>query len=155
VSDIASIIAGLPRRISHVPLAWAGRAPHAPALRAADTVLTYGELATAIAAAKDVLLGLGVRPGDRLMIVNENSIGLVALVFAASELDAWAVIVNARMTPREIDVIRDHCRPRRMVYTVSVSPEARAHADRSGAETLHINGIEPLAVSPEIGRSRR
>jgi acyl-CoA synthetase (AMP-forming)/AMP-acid ligase II len=150
VSDIASIIAGLPRRISHVPLAWAGRAPHAPALRAADTVLTYGELATAIAAAKDVLLGLGVRPGDRLMIVNENSIGLVALVFAASELDAWAVIVNARMTPREIDVIRDHCRPRRMVYTVSVSPEARAHADRSGAETLHINGIEPLAVSAAI-----
>ena len=147
MSDFARIIAGLPRRISHVPLAWAGRAPHTPALRAADTVMTYGELVTVIAAAKDVLLGLGVRPGDRVMIVNENSIGLVALVFAASELDAWSVIVNARMSSREIDVIRDHCRPRRVFYTVSVSPEARAHADRHGADTLRIDGIEPLAVS--------
>jgi len=147
VSDIASTLAGLPRRISHVPLAWAVRAPQAPALRAEDTVLTYGELAAAIAAAKEALLGLGVRPGDRVMIVNENSIGLVALVFATSELDAWAVIVNARMSPREIDIIRDHCRPRRVFYTVSVSPEARAHAERQGAETLRIGGFEPLAVS--------
>jgi len=146
VSEIAGIIDGLPRRISHVPLAWAKRAPQAPALRAEDTVLTYGELAAAIVAAREGLLGLGVRPGDRVMIVNENSIGLVALVFAASELDAWTVIVNARMSPREIDVIRDHCRPRRILYTVSVSPEACVHADRHGPETLHIDGIEPLAV---------
>ena len=146
MSEIASIIDGLPTRISHVPLAWAKRTPQAPALRAEDTLLTYGELAAAIVAAKEVLLGHGVRPGDRVMIVNENSIGLVALVFATSELDAWAVVINARMSPREIDVIRDHCRPRRVFYTVSVSPEARAHADRHGAETLRIDDIEPLAV---------
>ena len=146
MSDVARIIAGLPRRISHAPRAWADRAPESPALRAEDTTLTYGELRAAVIAARDVLLGLGVRPGDRVMIVNENSIALVALIFAASEVDAWAVVVNARLSPREIDVIRDHCRPRRVFYTVAVSPEARAHADRHRAAPLCIDGIEPLAV---------
>ncbi len=144
--DVSRVLAGLPRRISHAPLSWARRAPDAPALMAGDTILTYGELGAAIAEAKGVLGDLGVRPGDRVMIVSENSIGLVALIFAISELDAWAVVVNARMSAREIDVIKDHSRPRRTFYTVTVSPEAEAHAEQHAARPLRIGTIEPLAV---------
>ena len=51
-------------------------------------------------------------------------------MFGVSRLDAWATIVNARLSPREIDAIRGHCRPRRTIYLNEVSPDALAHADR-------------------------
>ena len=43
------------------------------------------------------------------MIVSENSLALAALVLAASALDAWSVVVNPRLSERELDQIRDHC----------------------------------------------
>lgn len=36
------------------------------------------------------LARLGIRPGDRVMVVGENSIGAIVLMYAASRLDAWA-----------------------------------------------------------------
>ena len=43
------------------------------------------------------------------MIVSENSLALAALMLAASAIDAWSVVVNPRLSEREIDQIRDHC----------------------------------------------
>jgi acyl-CoA synthetase (AMP-forming)/AMP-acid ligase II len=146
VSDIATTIAGLPRRISHLPLAWAERAPQAPALRAEDTVLTYAELATAIDNTTTLLADLGVRPGDRVVILGENGIALPILVFAISALDAWSVIVNARVSAREITEIKRHCRPRRTFYTVDVSSEAAKSAQSVGAEEMSIGAVSTVAV---------
>ena len=42
------------------------------------------------------LLALGVRPGDRVMVVGENCPAMVMLVFAIATLRAWVVNVNAR-----------------------------------------------------------
>ena len=75
-------------------------------------------------AAADVLRQSGVRPGDRLMIVAENCIALIVLIFAAAQADAWAVNVNARLAPSELDAIRDHSGARRLVYTVGASADA-------------------------------
>ena len=68
-----------------------------------------------------------------VLIVNENSAVTVAALFAASRLDAWAVLVNARLAPIEIDRIRQHSQPRAIVFTHTVSQEAAAHADRHDA----------------------
>ena len=78
----------------------------------------------------------GVRGGDRVLIINENSIAAVTALFAASRLDAWAVPVNARLTAAEIDRIRDHARPRAILITHRISAEAKAHADRYGASEI-------------------
>ena len=43
------------------------------------------------------------------MIVSENSLALVALILAISELDAWSVVVNRRLSERhdaDIAVLR-------------------------------------------------
>ncbi len=54
---------------------------------------SYQRLIQTVALIAGELDALGVRPGDRVMIVGENSIAAVALMYATSRLDAWAVLV--------------------------------------------------------------
>lgn len=148
MDQFARMVESLPARISHPPLAWAERTPDAPALREGDTEWSYGRFGAAIRRARSRLDALGVRGGDRVMIVCENGLATVTLIMAASELDAWPVIVNARLSDREIDTIRDHCRPRRIFYTDDISPAAAAQAGRHGAEPLGDAELPAMSVSP-------
>ncbi len=135
------------RRIDDILRARAAAAPHDPALIEGAAVLAYGELETAVDFTSGWLESLGVRPGDRIMVVCENSIAAVILIYAALRRDAWVVPVNARLSAREIDIIRDHCAPRRIFYTSRVSPEAADHGARHGAETVDFEPIGTVAVS--------
>jgi long-chain acyl-CoA synthetase len=132
MSDAAAMAAP-PRRLHDIVDRWAADRPAAPALIEGGEVWSYRDLAEKSRAAAAWLETNGVGAGDRLMLVNENSLSLAALMFGASRLDSWIVLVNARLTPREVDLIREHCAPRRVVYTAAVSAEAAAHAERHGA----------------------
>ena len=88
----------------------------------------YRELDHAVTEIAAALQSLGIRAGDRMMIVSENCIALAGLLLAASRIDAWAIVVNPRLSPRELDQIRDHSGARRMFFTAGVSKEAAAHA---------------------------
>ena len=70
------------------------------------------------------------------------------ILLALTELDALPVLVNARLSAREVDEIRDHCGARRIIYTTSVSPHAREHAKRHGAEIQDVAGLGPVALGP-------
>ena len=128
-----ALLAALPRRLSDIPQRWAMRTPDALALCEGVQSWTYRDLHQAVQAATALLRELEVRPGDRVMIVGENCALQVALIFAAGACDAWAVCVNARLSAHELDAIRDHCGARRLLYTIGVSPDAAAHAERHGA----------------------
>ena len=54
----------------------------------------------------DDLRELQVRPGDRVMVASENSVALGAILFAIGKLDAWAIVVNPRLSARELEQIR-------------------------------------------------
>jgi acyl-CoA synthetase (AMP-forming)/AMP-acid ligase II len=138
----------LPPRISHIIRRWAAERPEHLAVTEAEATLTYGELAHRVGEMAARLREWGVRPGDRLMLVGENCIALAVSILAASEADAWPVIVNARLSPRELDAIQAHCGARRVLYAVGVSPHASQHAARRGAETVSLPGIGSLAVGP-------
>jgi acyl-CoA synthetase (AMP-forming)/AMP-acid ligase II len=158
---------GVPRRLDPPPRvdALAARAarrdPRAPALVAPDATLDYGDLARAVDAAAACLRGLGVAPGDRVMIVCENCAAALALALAATALDAWPALVNARLSAREIDAIRDHCAPRRVLFTAAVSTDAAAHAARLGAAAVelpglgvvHASALDPAAVPASVADS--
>ena len=90
------------------------------------------------------------------MVVGENCVAQVALVFAAADIDAWVVHVNARLSAREIDKIRDHSGARRVIYTVAASPGRAAHAGAAGAAGIDIAGLGAvrLAVGPLERRLR-
>ena len=131
--DSAALLAGLAPRISAIPYLWAARAPHAPALHEGERHWSYAELAAACDAAQALLRELDVRAGDRVLVVGENCVAQVALIFAAAALDAWIVNLNARLSGPELDAIRAHAGARRVLYAVGSSAEAAAHGARHGA----------------------
>lgn len=133
-------------RISAFPLRWVSETPDAPAIREGEELWTYGALGRAITEGEAWLEACGVRPGDRVMLVNENCRALAALIFAVAQCGAWAVIVNARLAAPEVEAILAHCEPRLVIYTGALSPEAKAHAARHGASPVEVGSLGELAV---------
>lgn len=142
-----AIVDRLPNRLSHGILAWVEKTPDAPAIRCESVTWTYRQLADAVREAKNLLLENGVRPGDRIMVINENGRELIALTLAASELDVWIAVISSRLAPREIDLIRDDCDPRLILYTVTNSVEAKAHCNRHGARIHRGRMLRELGIS--------
>jgi len=144
----SSGLSQLPTRISDVVKPWADLSPDHPALVETNGVLTYRQLASAISKTQTWLGKSGMRPGDRVMIVGENCREFVVLLLASAAFDAWPVLVNARLSARELDQIREHCGARRMLFTTSVSPHAADHAQRHGATVEDVDGLGSIAVGP-------
>ncbi len=144
----AELLANLPDRISDVIKPWTESSPDRLALVEASGAWTYRRLASAVSDAQNWLADSGVRPGDRVMIVCENCRAFVAILLALANLDAWPVLVNARLAASELDEIRDHCGARRVIYTTSVSPHAREHAKRHAAVILQPGNLGPIAIGP-------
>jgi long-chain acyl-CoA synthetase len=109
---------------------------------------TYAELNAAIERTQESLRNKGVRPGDRVMIVGENSRAYVAIYCAVLGIHAWPVLVNAKLSADEIDKIRDLCGARRIAYTTSVSSHALKHATRHQAEIEDIELGGKVAIGP-------
>src|SRR5271170_6683760 len=84
------------------------------------------------------------------MVVGENCRQFAAVLLAVSSLDAWPVPVNAHLSAREIDEVRDHCGARRVIYTTSVSLHATEHASRHGAR-IHEVKINEVIDLGQIG----
>ncbi len=135
-------------RICDIVKPWAERLPDQLALVDAGGSWTYRELDTVIGETQAWLGALGIRAGDRVMIVGENCRAFVALLLAAASLDAWPVLANARLSAREIEDIREHCGARRVLYTASASTHAADHAVRHGAAIEELNGLGNIGVGP-------
>jgi acyl-CoA synthetase (AMP-forming)/AMP-acid ligase II len=112
--EAEKIVAELPDRISDVIKPFARESPDHPALVQGNVTWSYSELAAVVADTALILKHYDIRSGDRVMIVSENSLALVALILAASEIDAWSVVVNPRLSAREVDLIREHSGARRV-----------------------------------------
>src|SRR5580692_822655 len=136
----------LPTRISDAIKPWAERSPDQPALVEASGTWTYRQLILVVAEVQTWLVDSGVRPGDRVMIVCENCRAFVAILLATAGLDAWPVLVNARLSAREIDEIRHHCGARRVFYTATGSTHAADHATRDGAAFEQREGFGSIGV---------
>ena len=147
------ILASLPPRPIDVPRRWAEVAPDAPAVYAGDRRWSYGELASAIDTARSALSEAGVRPGDRVVLVIENCFAAVCFFYAVTALDAWAVMANARLTPREVDVIRESADARLIVYTVGDSPDAARHAEGASAVDVEDAVFGRVAFGPVNDRA--
>src|SRR5262245_46504082 len=101
--DMSQIAATLPQRIHEVANMALAEAPDRLALIDDDGAWSYRELDKHVREVADQLTSLGVRAGDRMMIIGENCIALAALLLAASRIDAWAIVANPRLSARELD----------------------------------------------------
>jgi acyl-CoA synthetase (AMP-forming)/AMP-acid ligase II len=144
---VAEILAGLPRRIHEVIDRYVQETPDRLALIEDGRALSYRELDQVVREAADALGALGIRAGDRIMIVSENGIALACLLFAASRIDAWAIVVNPRLSPRELDQIRDHSGARRVFFAAGASMEAAAHASRYDAKVQNVGPLQEIGIA--------
>ena len=145
---LAEIAREVPGRIHQVADPHVSSTPNRIALIEEGASWTYRKLDRAVADIAAGLSSLGVRAGDRMIIVSENCIALAALLLAASRIDAWAIVANPRLSPRELDQIRDHSGARRMFFTPEVSREAAAHGERHGAEIRQLGPLKVIGVGP-------
>src|SRR5271168_758165 len=136
----------LPESIGDAIKPWTERSPDRLALVETSGNWTYGQLDAVVTEARTWLRDLGVRPGDRVLLVCENCRAFVAIFLALTGMDAWPVLANARLSAREIDDIRDHCGARRVIYMASVPPHAAQHAKRHGAIIEERAGLGSIGV---------
>lgn len=127
-------------------LPWSRAESARTALVDADRSITYGDLPQVVDAIAQRLRDIGVRAGDRVLFVAENSVALAVCIMAASRIDAWSATVNARLSDREIDNFLSHSGARRALYFSANSPEALKHAQQRGAQEQEWPGIGCLHV---------
>lgn len=95
--------------------------------------LTYAQLWQRVQAVAEWLRDQGVQPGQRVLMVGENCTAMIAALFGCGVVGAWPVGVNARLSAREVDNIRQHAQPELLLYTTGVSGAAADHASAAGA----------------------
>jgi long-chain acyl-CoA synthetase len=101
-----------PSIVSEILPYWAARSPERVALVESARRTSYGELDLAVRNTAELLGRMEIRPGDRVMLVCENCCAAVAVYLACTAIEAWPVIVNARLTDREVDEGRDRAAER-------------------------------------------
>jgi acyl-CoA synthetase (AMP-forming)/AMP-acid ligase II len=134
--------------ISEIIPHWAGRHPDRVAVTEGALAYTFGELDRSVRDTAEMLRRTGIEPGDRVMIVCENCCAAVVTYFSVIAIGAWPVIVNARLADREIDEVRDHCEPRRIIYTIGASLRARAHSKRHGGVAIDSVALGEISLGP-------
>src|ERR1700710_1435179 len=144
--DVAALLAALPTRISEIPARLAARDPQHVVLIEDERRRNAGGLVEAIGNSARQLAQAGVQGGDRVMIVSENCVAQVVLMFAVAKLDAWCLLTNARLSASEVNAIRAHAKPRVVAFTIDASKDAASHADR-------LNAAE-AAVASNVGAWR-
>jgi long-chain acyl-CoA synthetase len=143
---VPEILTRLPLRICDVIKRWVAHSPDRPALVEGEGTWSYQQLCHAVSQVQPWLVELGVRSGDRVMLVSENCRAFVAVLFALAEIGAWPVLVSARLSPREVDQIREHSKARRILYTTGASAHATQHARRHSAEIRDVGLQGPIGI---------
>ncbi len=141
---VEQVLDSLPPRISSS--VWSKAAARPTALAVCDQHghnCSWAEFADRVTRASAWLRQQGVGAGDRVLLVNENCLGLLVLILALSEVDAISVVVNARLSAIELERIQQHCEPRLALYLVEGSAAA-AHwatlAVQAGAAEAVLDG---------------
>ena len=137
-----------PATVGDIVPYWAAKTPDRVVLTDDSRSWTYRELDSEIGATMAWLEASGIRPGDRVMLVCENCSAAVTVFLALNVCGAWPILVNARLSDREIDEVREHSGARCVILTVGVSARAKAHAARLGAELHDPASFGAVALSP-------
>ena len=152
--SLAELLETLPSKISAPLFKWVDSAPQSIAVRDHNgNVSTYTELAVQVRDAQKRLHDLGIAAGDRVLLINENCVALTVLILALSELDAWSVVVNARMSASELLKIKQHCQPHLTIYLLdSQAAELHWHMAAAFSEpsAQHSAARRDQGQSPEL-----
>jgi Acyl-CoA synthetases (AMP-forming)/AMP-acid ligases II len=96
-----------------------------------DRSLTYGEAVAAMEKMAGALHGLGVRPGDRVLIFAHNGLDYLVAMLGIWRIGAIAALVNVRYADDLAYYLADHT-PAVVVYTHDMEAPVKAAARTAG-----------------------
>jgi long-chain acyl-CoA synthetase len=101
---------------------WAAVRPDAPAYVLGDRTITFGQLDERSNRVAQGLRAAGVGAGDRVAILDKNSLEYFDLVFGAAKLNAVLVAVNWRLAPPEAAFIVNDATAKVLVVGADLVP---------------------------------
>jgi acyl-CoA synthetase (AMP-forming)/AMP-acid ligase II len=111
---------------------WARVRPDETAVTFGAQTFTWGQWRERISRLAGALRDAGVRPGDRLAVLDLNHIATIELTLAASALGAAAVPANFRLSPDQIGYILIDSQP----VILFAGAQLASLADAAGADGL-------------------
>jgi acyl-CoA synthetase (AMP-forming)/AMP-acid ligase II len=107
-----------------------------------DEQVTFAKFDRRVDSVAAALRASGVRPGDRVAVLDKNSLPYVELLFAAARVGAVQVPVNYRLSPDEVAYVVGNAKARVLVAGAEFVPVLDAIADRL-EHTEHLIVIGP------------
>lgn len=135
---------------------YAALQPDAPASTYDDHTVSYGELDARSNRVASGLAAAGVRPGDRIAIIDKNGHSTFETLFGARKLGAVQVAVNWRLASPEIAYIINDAEARVMFVHEEFAGKVAAIADEIGTvrKTI-VFGADPVHDSFEEWLARQ
>jgi crotonobetaine/carnitine-CoA ligase len=131
--------------------AAAAQVPDRPALVTRAGTLTYAELDRRVDLAASAWLALGVRKGDRVAFLVENSDAFVTTWLGLAKIGAVLVAINTRFNANEVRAMLEVGKPQLLVAGEPQLETARAAASGFDAAVRSID--EVLAIAEQASRS--
>jgi acyl-CoA synthetase (AMP-forming)/AMP-acid ligase II len=128
---------------------WSERRPAEPATWFEGRTRSWAELdrlTTELAAG--LIEGLGVRPGDRVAILDQNSDDFVALLYACDKAGAVATPLNWRLTGREVGQLVGDAE----AGCIVAGDAFRSVADSAGVRVIGFNELPRVAGAADPRR---
>ena len=106
------------------PGTFADRTPDKPAVVMAHTgaTLTYAELDDRSTRLAHVLRGAGLRPGDDVALLAENSLRTFEVVWAALRSGLYVTAINHHLLPDEVAYVLRDCDAKALVISADLAP---------------------------------
>ena len=117
--------------------------PARPAAVLGERSFTYGELSRQANRMGQVLTGLGVVPGDRVVTWSDNNLESVALFVALARTGGVFAPANARLSPEEAVEMVGLARPKLLVVDSGHAEAGQAVADAVGVPLVRLSGTGP------------
>ena len=129
----------------------AALAPERVALVEHERSVTYGEFDERTNRTARMLLGLGVRRGDRVGVLLLNSVAFLEVTFATAKLGAIVVPINFRLQGLEVGYILGDAGCDVFVYHRPLAALARSGADGSDGRVRHRVVVDAPPAWPDAG----
>jgi long-chain acyl-CoA synthetase len=127
--------------------------PHAPAVAAGTSEVSYADLLALSVALNGRLRHHGVRAGDRVAILGLNSIEWVAAFLACLDAAAVAAPLSNRLSPYELEAQIGLLQPRVLLADEELLESAAPAARQAGSTLLRLTGLESGGQSVWSGHS--
>ncbi|MCZ8316813.1 acyl-CoA synthetase [Phreatobacter sp.] len=127
------------------PRAHAAAHPNKIAYRMAGSgeAITYGELEHRANQGAHLLRSLGLKAGDHIAFIMENSIAFMELCWAAQRTGIYHTAISRYLTPDEIAYIVRDCGARALIVTPQTAEQAAPLAGQPGLSLFMARGARP------------